>query len=124
MMLLAWKVGIAARSYRRRGLRVGSALSTLGGVVFLASLVTGLLWATVGLPCTPMLVLGSWTGLSLHPSRLLNPDGQLLDPRHEVLLFGERGRRIFIAKNVLGDSQSRRTPITGMLCKTFASMSG
>jgi len=66
VVLLAWKVGIAARSYRRRGLRVGTGLSTLGGVMFLASLVTGLLWATVGLPRIPMPVLGSWTGLSLH----------------------------------------------------------
>jgi hypothetical protein len=64
VVLLAWKAGIAARSYRRRGLRVGTGLSAVFGILFLGSLATGLLWATVGLPGVP--VLGSWTGLSLH----------------------------------------------------------
>ena len=66
VVLLAWKGGIAAKSYKRRGLRVGTWLSTVFGVLFLGSLVTGLLWATVGLPSVPVPVLGSWTGLSLH----------------------------------------------------------
>jgi hypothetical protein len=64
--LLIWKFGIAARSYRRRGLGVGTGLSAVGGVLLLGSLVSGLLWATVGLPSIPVPVLGSWTGLSLH----------------------------------------------------------
>jgi DMSO/TMAO reductase YedYZ molybdopterin-dependent catalytic subunit len=66
VVLLIWKSGVAARSYRRRGLTVGTALSAVGAVLFLGSLVTGLLWATVGLPRVPVPVLGSWTGLSLH----------------------------------------------------------
>ena len=66
VVLLAWKGGIAAKSYKRRGLRVGTWLSTVFGILFLGSLVTGLLWATVGLPHIPVPVLGSWTGLSLH----------------------------------------------------------
>ena len=64
VVLLAWKAGIAARSYRRRGLGIGTGLSALFGVLFLGSLATGLLWAIVGLPRIP--VLESWTGLSLH----------------------------------------------------------
>jgi DMSO/TMAO reductase YedYZ molybdopterin-dependent catalytic subunit len=66
VVLLLWKAGVAARSYKRRGLRVGTGLSAVFGVLFLGSLVTGLLWATVGLPRVPVPVLGSWTGLSLH----------------------------------------------------------
>jgi hypothetical protein len=66
VVLLAWKVGIAARSYRHRGLGVGTGLSAVGGVLFLGSLATGLLWATVGLPRVSVPVLGSWTVLSLH----------------------------------------------------------
>jgi DMSO/TMAO reductase YedYZ molybdopterin-dependent catalytic subunit len=66
IVLLASKVGIAARSYHRRGLRVSTGLSALGGVLFLGSLATGLLWATVGLPQISVPVLGSWTVLSLH----------------------------------------------------------
>src|ERR687886_36580 len=66
VVLLAWKAGIAARSYRRRGLGIGTGLSALFGVLFLGSLMTGLLWAIVGLPRIPVPVLESWTGLSLH----------------------------------------------------------
>src|SRR3712207_6384654 len=66
VVLLAWKVGIAARSYRRRGVTTGTALSALAGVFFLGSLVTGALWATVGLPWVPVPMLGRWTVLSLH----------------------------------------------------------
>src|ERR687897_2422557 len=48
IVLLAWKAGIAARSYRRRGVTVGTGLSTVFGILFLGSLATGVLWATVG----------------------------------------------------------------------------
>jgi molybdopterin-dependent oxidoreductase-like protein protein len=66
VVLLLWKVGIAASSYRRRGLGIATGLSTVFGVLFLGSLATGLLWATVGLPRIPVPVVGSWTVLSLH----------------------------------------------------------
>ena len=66
VVLLVWKVGIAARSYRRRGVTVGTGLSAVGGALFLGSLATGMLWATVRLPWIPVPVLGSWTVLSLH----------------------------------------------------------
>jgi hypothetical protein len=49
IVLLVWKITIAARSYRRRGVTVGTGLSAVGGVLFLGSLTTGVLWATVGL---------------------------------------------------------------------------
>ena len=66
LVLLIWKAGIAARSYRRRGVTVGTGLSAVGGLLLLGSLATGLLWVTVGLPWVPVPVLGSWTVLSLH----------------------------------------------------------
>ncbi|MCA1848570.1 MAG: molybdopterin-dependent oxidoreductase [Actinobacteria bacterium] len=66
VVLLVWKAGIAARSYRRRGVTVGSGFSAVVGVIFLGSLATGLLWATAALPWVPVPVLGSWTVLSLH----------------------------------------------------------
>ena len=66
VVLLLWKAGVAASSYRRRGATVGTGLSTVFGLLFLGSLATGLLWATVGLPWVPVPVLGSWTVLSLH----------------------------------------------------------
>ena len=66
VVLLLWKVGIAARSYRRRGVTVGSGFSAVAGVIFLGSLATGLLWATLALPWVPVPLLGSWTVLSLH----------------------------------------------------------
>ena len=66
VVLLAWKVGIATRSYRKRGVTVGTALSAVGGVLLLGSLATGLLWATAGLPRVPVPIFGSWTVLSMH----------------------------------------------------------
>jgi hypothetical protein len=66
VVLLLWKTGIAARSYRRRGPRVSTGLSSVFGVLFLTSLATGVLWASVGLPWVPVPVLGYWTVLSLH----------------------------------------------------------
>jgi Oxidoreductase molybdopterin binding domain len=66
LVLLIWKAVIAARSYRRRGVTVGTGLSTVFGALFLGSLATGVLWATVRLPWVPVPVLGSWTVLSLH----------------------------------------------------------
>ena len=66
VVLLVWKVGISTRSLRRRGLSVSTGLATVGGTLFLGSLVTGLLWAVGELGRFPVPVLGSWTVLSLH----------------------------------------------------------
>ena len=66
VVLLAWKAGMSVRSYRRRGLSVGTGLSTVGGVLFLGSLATGLFWTIGWLPRIPVPVFGSWTGLPLH----------------------------------------------------------
>src|ERR671911_2431102 len=66
VVLLAWRVGIAMRSYRKRGVTAGTALSAVGGVLFLGSLATGLLWAIGGLLRVPVPVLESWTVLSMH----------------------------------------------------------
>jgi DMSO/TMAO reductase YedYZ molybdopterin-dependent catalytic subunit len=65
-VLLIWKAGIAARSYRRRGVTLSTGLSAVVGVLLLGSLATGLLWATVELPWVPVPVLGRWSVLSLH----------------------------------------------------------
>src|SRR5215218_5653205 len=90
VVLLVWKVGIAASSYRRRGFGIGTGLSTVFGVLFLGSLATGLLWTTVGLPQIPVPVVGSWTVLSLHValSLLLIP----LFLAHRVLRWPRSGR--------------------------------
>ena len=66
VVLLVWKVGIAASSYRRRGFGIGTGLSTVFGILFLGSLATGLLWTTAGLPRIQVPAVGSWTVLSLH----------------------------------------------------------
>ncbi|MBV9454400.1 MAG: molybdopterin-dependent oxidoreductase [Rubrobacter sp.] len=66
IVLLIWKARIAVRSYRHRRLRVDTALSAVGGIIFLGSLATGLSWVFGWLPRIPVPVLGSWTGLSLH----------------------------------------------------------
>ena len=66
VVLLAWKVGIATRSYRKRGVTVGTVLSAVAGVLFLGSLATGLLWAVGGIGDIPVPIFGIWTVLSLH----------------------------------------------------------
>ena len=66
VVLLVWKAGISRRSLRRRGLSFGAGLAMIGGILFLGSLVTGLLWAAGEPGRFPVPVLGSWTVLSLH----------------------------------------------------------
>ncbi len=66
VVLLIWKAGIAVRFYRRRGFRMSTGLSAVGGALFLGSLATGLIWATMRLPWVQVPVVGSWTVLSLH----------------------------------------------------------
>ena len=48
VVLLARKAMIATRSYRRRGLSGSTGLSAVAGILFLGSLLTGLLWAVGG----------------------------------------------------------------------------
>jgi hypothetical protein len=64
--LLFWKVRIIVSSYRRRGVTAVTSLSALLGIVFLAALVFGLLWATTGVRGARLPVLGSLTGLGMH----------------------------------------------------------
>jgi len=66
VVLLLWKAGVVASSYRRRGATIGTGLSTVFGSLFLSSLATGVLWATVGLPWVSVPALGRWTVLGLH----------------------------------------------------------
>ncbi len=66
LVLLVWKAGIAARSYQRRGLTAGTLLSAFGGLLLIASLATGVLWATVGLPWVSLPGVGRWAGFNFH----------------------------------------------------------
>ncbi|MDP8908584.1 MAG: hypothetical protein M3N47_05595, partial [Chloroflexota bacterium] len=61
--LLGWKWRVVTRSYRKRGVSVSTVLSALFGLLVLGSLLTGLLWATVGLCGWRVPFLGSLTGL-------------------------------------------------------------
>lgn len=65
-VLIPWKWTISLRSIRRRGTGPWLALPTILVVLFFASLVTGVLWSTTGLPRVPVPVFGRWTGLTLH----------------------------------------------------------
>lgn len=90
VLLLAWKASIATRSYHRRGLSGSTGLSALASLLFLGSLLTGLLWAVGGLERVSVPVVGSWTVLSLHValSLLLIP----LFLAHLVLRWPRSGR--------------------------------
>src|SRR5918995_2836463 len=90
VLLLVWKASIATRSYRRRGLGGSTGLSALASLLFLGSLLTGLLWAVGGLERVSVPVVGSWTVLSLHValSLLLIP----LFLAHLVLRWPRSGR--------------------------------
>src|ERR687898_2225159 len=60
VVLLAWKVGIAMRSYRKRGVTAGTALSAVGGVLFLGSLATGVVLGPGGPLRGPRAGVGGW----------------------------------------------------------------
>lgn len=64
--LLGWKLGIVARSYRKRGLTGSTALSGLLGVLFAGAFLYGVLWATTGVRGAALPVIGQVTGLGLH----------------------------------------------------------
>jgi hypothetical protein len=65
-LLLAWKWRIVLASFRRRGAGPWAAAPALLAVLFLGSLVTGLLWATTGVPEVPLPPIGRVSGLTLH----------------------------------------------------------
>ena len=64
--LLGWKARIVVRSYRRRGLTVTTATAGVAALLFLAALLSGVLWATTGLPSRGVPGLGALTGLGFH----------------------------------------------------------
>lgn len=64
--LSLWKWRIIARSYGKRGLTLSTALAALFTLLVLGSLLTGVLWATTGLPGLRAPLLGSLTGLGIH----------------------------------------------------------
>jgi DMSO/TMAO reductase YedYZ molybdopterin-dependent catalytic subunit len=66
LVLVPWKWRIVRRGYRRHGLAASTVLSSVFTVLVLASLATGVLWATTGLPGQRVPVLGSLTGLGIH----------------------------------------------------------
>lgn len=64
--LLGWKAGIVARSYRKRGLTLSTALSALLAALLLGVLAYGVLWSAIGVRGFELPVLGSLTGLGVH----------------------------------------------------------
>lgn len=66
VILAVWKWGVAARSYRKRGVTASTALGGLFTLLTIASLLTGVLWATVGMPGLSTPFLGNLTGLGVH----------------------------------------------------------
>jgi DMSO/TMAO reductase YedYZ molybdopterin-dependent catalytic subunit len=61
LLLLGWKARVVARSLRRRGPGVWAAPSLVLLALLLATLLTGLLWSTTGLPA-----LAGSSGLTVH----------------------------------------------------------
>jgi DMSO/TMAO reductase YedYZ molybdopterin-dependent catalytic subunit len=66
VVLLAWKWRIVLRSYRRHGLTPMTALAALLSLLYVATLASGVAWATVGFPGLRLPGLGGLTGLGVH----------------------------------------------------------
>src|SRR5579884_19177 len=66
VVLFAWKLRIIARSYRRRGLTGGTALSAVLVALLLATVFYGVASATVGISGMALPGLGMLTGLGMH----------------------------------------------------------
>lgn len=66
VILAVWKWGVAARSYRKRGVTPSTMIGGLFAALTVAALLTGILWATVGMPGLTAPVLGNLTGLGVH----------------------------------------------------------
>jgi Oxidoreductase molybdopterin binding domain len=65
-LLVPWKTAIALRSFARRRWGVWAALPILLSLLFLGSLISGLLWSTTGLPRVSIPLYGQITGLTVH----------------------------------------------------------
>jgi hypothetical protein len=66
VVLLVWKWRIVARSFARRGAGLWAVPAALLGVLFLATLATGLLWAVVEVPSARVPGYGAMRPLVLH----------------------------------------------------------
>ncbi|MPZ49596.1 MAG: hypothetical protein GEU75_09915 [Dehalococcoidia bacterium] len=65
-LLVPWKTAIALRSFARRRWGAWAALPILLSLLFLGSLVSGILWSTAGLPRIAIPLYGEITGLTMH----------------------------------------------------------
>jgi DMSO/TMAO reductase YedYZ molybdopterin-dependent catalytic subunit len=65
-LLVPWKTAIALRSFARRRWGAWAALPILLSLLFLGSLISGLLWSTTGLPRVSIPLYGEITGLTVH----------------------------------------------------------
>ncbi len=65
-LLIAWKWRIVLRSYQHNGLTAMTALAAVLTGLFLATLVSGVAWATVGFPSLRLPGIGGLTGLGVH----------------------------------------------------------
>ena len=66
LVVLAWKWRIIRRSFARRGGGVWALAPVLLLLIFLAVLLTGLLWSTAGLPDVALPAYGRVSGLTFH----------------------------------------------------------
>ncbi len=65
-VLILWKWRIVLRAYQRHGLTPLTALAALLTIVFVGTLASGILWATVGFPGLRLPGIGGLTGLGVH----------------------------------------------------------
>ena len=94
VVLLVWKWRIVARSFARRGAGLYAAAPVILGILFLATIATGILWATVGLPRLPVPGYGQTPGITVHAilALLLLPPFAI----HAILRW-QRPRRVDFA---------------------------
>jgi Oxidoreductase molybdopterin binding domain len=65
-LLVPWKTAIALKSFARRRWSTWASLPILLSLLFLGSLISGLLWSTTGLPRVSIPLYGQITGLTVH----------------------------------------------------------
>lgn len=66
LILLGWKWRIILRSYQRHGLSLLTFLAGILTVLLLGSLISGVMWATIGFPGMFVPGIGNITGLGVH----------------------------------------------------------